>query len=317
MYGSTLPALALLLLAALPAHAVSKRAAAVDENEVPAAAGTSPLIHVDIHATFPSAEVFGVKLINGRATQAVLSVTNHESGAVTLAGVGGALWTLAAPTAVAAAAAPPRIARNLTNERYNVRIPAGAHESLSYAFSLDMQPADLRLDLIAVVLDAKGRMHTIQAYNETVSVVEAETSLLDPQVIFLYLILLAVFAGTAYFIYTTWIRTLFPAQRRPYRGGKTSSSSSSSSSHRGSKRADPSDQVHVVGADGPAVTSAAMASGKHAAPAYDESWIPAHHLPRPDARRAKSGTTTATGSAAAAAAGSPGSSRARTTRKGE
>ena len=44
---------------------------------------------------------------------------------------------------------------------------------------------------------------------------------------------------------------------------------------------DPSDQVSVAGADGPAVTTSAKT--------YDESWIPAHHINKPEARRVKSG----------------------------
>lgn len=71
--------------------------------------------------------------------------------------------------------------RNLTTVKYNVQIPAGEKESLSYAFTTDMQPADLRLSLAAVVGDEKGNMFTFQAFNETVAVVEPETSLFDPQ----------------------------------------------------------------------------------------------------------------------------------------
>lgn len=93
--------------------------------------------------------------------------------------------------------------------------------------------------------------------------------------IFLYLVLLAVFGGTCYFIYNTWITTLFPQKRRGGKGGERAKRSSG-----GSKKVDPTDQVSVLGADGPAVTSGAKA--------YDESWIPAHHINRPEAKRVKS-----------------------------
>ena len=49
----------------------------------------------------------------------------------------------------------------------------------------------------------------------------------------------------------------------------------------GKKPVDPADQVSVVGADGPATASGAKA--------YDESWIPAEHLKRPEAKRVGSG----------------------------
>lgn len=44
-----------------------------------------------------------------------------------------------------------------------------------------MQPEDLRLQLVAVVADSKGTVYQMQAYNETISVVEAPTSFFDPQ----------------------------------------------------------------------------------------------------------------------------------------
>lgn len=96
--------------------------------------------------------------------------------------------------------------------------------------------------------------------------------------IFLYLFLLAIFGGTAYFIYQTWITTIFPQKRRGGKGGERAKTSS-----RGSKKVDPSDQVSVAGADGPAVTTTSGAKG------YDASWIPEHHINRPEARRIKSG----------------------------
>lgn len=98
--------------------------------------------------------------------------------------------------------------------------------------------------------------------------------------IFLYFVLLSVFGGTAYFVYNTWVSTFFPQKKGRGKGGERAKRSSG-----GTKPVDPADQVAVVGADGPAVTSGAKA--------YDESWIPASHLQRPEAKRVRSGVTKA------------------------
>jgi hypothetical protein len=95
--------------------------------------------------------------------------------------------------------------------------------------------------------------------------------------IFLYLFLAAAFSGTCYFIYTTWISTLFPQKKRGGKGGERAKRST-----HGTKAVDPTDQVSVVGADGPAVASGSSKG-------YDESWIPETHLQRPQARRVGSG----------------------------
>lgn len=98
----------------------------------------------------------------------------------------------------------------------------------------------------------------------------------------MYLFLLAVTGGTLYFVYRTWIQTLFPQTRKGGKGGERAKRSSG-----GSKKAvDVKDQVSVIGADGPAVTTQSLAQQ-----AYDESWIPDHHINRPSARRVKSGSS--------------------------
>jgi hypothetical protein len=94
--------------------------------------------------------------------------------------------------------------------------------------------------------------------------------------------LLAALFGTLYFVYKTWIEALFPQTKRGGKGGERAKRSSG-----GSKKAvDPSEQVAVIGADGPAVTTGALAQK-----AYDESWIPDHHINRPTAKRVKSGAS--------------------------
>lgn len=263
-------ALALLALRAVGVFAQDAEEAL---NEPP----VTPNLAVSASASFPQAEVFGIKLINGHATQAVLAFENKEAEPVTVAVVGSALSTLKPLPAGSHPSAG--IIRNLTSTRYGVEIPAGEKASLPYTFATEMNPQDLRLQIIAVIQGVDGSVYQVQAFNETVSIVEAATSLLDPQIIFLYLFLMAAFTGTLYFVYKTWIETLFPQTRKGGKGGERARKSTS-----GAKKAvDVKDQVAVIGADGEAVTSPALAQK-----AYDESWIPEHHINRPSAKRNKS-----------------------------
>ncbi|TVY50331.1 Increased recombination centers protein 22 [Lachnellula cervina] len=270
-------------LALLALRAVGVFAAAAPVEEELESPPTTPNLAVSVSASFPASEVFGVKLINGHATQALLGFSNDEPEAVQIAVIGGALTTLQplAPGTPASAA----IIRNLTGTRYDVEIPAGEKLTLPYTFTADLNPQDLRLNLMAVVMSKAGEVYQVQAFNETVSVVEAATSIFDPQIIFLYLFLLAAFTGTLYFVYKTWIEALFPQTKRGGKGGERAKRSSG-----GSKKAvDVKDQVSVIGADGPAVTTGALAQK-----AYDESWIPESHINRPSAKRVKSGASSKT-----------------------
>jgi hypothetical protein len=108
-----------------------------------------------------------------------LDFTNNEPEAIQIAFIGGALITTQP--------LPPNtpawggVVRNLTSTRYDVEIPAGQRASLPYNFVTDLNPAELKLNLVAVLANQKGQIYQIQAYNETVSVVEAATSFFDPQ----------------------------------------------------------------------------------------------------------------------------------------
>ena len=133
-----------------------------------------PKLDVKAAASFPSSEIFGVKLVNGQPTQAVLDFTNDEADPVKVVFLGGSLWSNQYQGG-------PQLVRNLTTQRTNVDIPSGAKASLSYFFLTEMLPQDLTLNLAAVVADEKGTPYTILAYNETVSIVEPDTSIFDPQ----------------------------------------------------------------------------------------------------------------------------------------
>ncbi|KAI1422149.1 hypothetical protein F5Y12DRAFT_646682 [Xylaria sp. FL1777] len=219
-------------------------------------------LNAEIVATFPEADIFGVKLVNGRPTKAVIDITNNEDDPIQVAFLGGQLMTPGelSPDAPAYAA----VLRNLSTVQYQATIPAGEKQSLPYSFVLDMEPQDVRLHLIGVILGASNQIFSVGVYDEVVSIVEAPTSFFDPQIIFLYLFLTGAFAGTCYFVYKTYIEALFPQTKKPRYSKKAKSTS---------------EKEPLSGGEG-------TASGNDKA--YDESWIPADHLNRPTARRVKS-----------------------------
>ncbi|KAI9765737.1 MAG: hypothetical protein M1840_007170 [Geoglossum simile] len=235
--------------------------------------GTRSDLKISVQASFPDSEIFGIKLINGRPTRSLLTYTNAEDKPLTVNLVGGSLWNIHPDPASVG------IVRNITSTRYNIEIPAGEKQQVPYSFATELHPQDLRLLLMTIISDPEGQFYTMTAFNETITVVEPETSIFDPQIIFLYLFLLAAFVGTAYFIYTTWLAPLFPHQRRSGKSAKPSS--------RSAKKADPAGQT-AVSADAAPTDGIAVTTG--AKPAYDESWIPEHHIKKPAAKKVGGGT---------------------------
>ena len=131
-------------------------------------------MNVKVTATFPDAEIFGIKIVNGKPANVELSFTNEETEPVAVQFVGGSLWT---PDFDPSGS---RIVRNLTTKQYGIQIPAGESETLPYNILTNMHPAEFRLNLAAVL--SKGtNFFTQQAFNGTVQVVEPDSSIFDPQ----------------------------------------------------------------------------------------------------------------------------------------
>ncbi|KAI2784946.1 hypothetical protein F4815DRAFT_143816 [Daldinia loculata] len=268
------------VLAALALRVVSVFAAAADadaESPLSDNAGSPPKVELkaEVIATFPEADdIFGVKLVNGRPTKAVIDVTNNEDEPILIAFLGGQLLS---PKALTPEDNPTAsVIRNLTTVRYDITIPAGEKQSLPYSFVLDMLPQDVRLQIVAVVSNSANQIFQVGVYDQTVSIVEAPTSIFDPQIIFLYVVLTAAFAGTSYFVYKTYIEALFPqAKRTP----------STKPSKKGRTPAPVVEKEPLSGGEG-----SATGTDK----GYDESWIPSDHLNRPAARRVKSGASSKT-----------------------
>ena len=129
---------------------------------------------VSAQATFPAAsEIFGVKLVNGHPTEAIISFTNDEASPIGVNFVGGSLWTLDEEKSVNV--------RNLSATSYRVQLDPGQTESVSYSFATEMHPQDLRLLLTTILSNEEGGVFPVAAYNGTISIVEPETSVFDPQ----------------------------------------------------------------------------------------------------------------------------------------
>jgi hypothetical protein len=257
--------LSVLATLALHAAAVFAQDSPLDEN-----AGTPPAaeLKADIVGTFPDADIFGVKLVNGRPSKAVVEIANHEDEPITFAFMGGQLRSTIEPAADAPASS--NILRNLSSVRYEAVIPSGEKSSLPYSFVLDMQPQDARLQLIGVVTNSANHIYQVEVYNDVVSIVEAPISFFDPQIIFLYLFLTAAFGAICYFVYKTYIEALFPQTKRGPKVAKKS-------------RVSLAEKEPLSGGEG---TATGADKG------YDASWIPQDHINRPSAKRVKSGAST-------------------------
>ncbi|OHW98093.1 signal sequence receptor alpha chain [Colletotrichum incanum] len=252
----------LLALLALPlSGAFAAEEAPVDTD------ATAPTLKADIETTFPDADIFGVKIVNGHPTKAFIEFKNNEDAPIQVAMVGG---TLSSTKELPEDALPSgNIIRNLTAARYDLTIEAGDKKAVPYSFALDANPQDVLLQLIAVVSNSKGDVFQVQAYNSTAAIVEPPTSIFDPQIIFLYLFLSGAFAGTLYFVYKTWIEALFPQ----------------------AKKAKSSKKARTVSVTVPLADSDAAGEATSTGKSYDESWIPEHHINRPVAKRVKSGAS--------------------------
>lgn len=135
--------------------------------------------NVDVSASFPESEIFGIKLVNGRPTRTLIDVSNNEPEPIYFLMVGGSLST---PLDTPGAPQTPIILRNLSTSQYGTEVPGGAQQSFTYTFQTEMHPQDLQLSLAVMLQNGQGSVVTRTIYNETVSIVEAPISFFDPQV---------------------------------------------------------------------------------------------------------------------------------------
>lgn len=137
-------------------------------------------LQASIKTTFPDADIQGLRLVNGKPTRAILSVTNAEKKAIQVAFVAGALVD---PSMTPGEDTPhwKAILANLTTTQYSAAVQPGETRELPYAFAVDLLPKDVRIEIMAVVTTAEGELYQVPAYNGVAALVDPATNLLDPQ----------------------------------------------------------------------------------------------------------------------------------------
>lgn len=231
-----------------------------------------PSLAVSISTSFPSSsDDLGIRILNGRKTSAILEFINSEAEPIIVSSVKGALFGLEAPQADAKLSAS--LIHNLTAASYNIEIQAGEKRTIPFAFTTNFQPQDFRLNIAANISHREGT-YQVQAFDEIVKVLDSATSIFDPQILFLYILLVA-FAGIfVFWAYKSWIQPLLPQTKLSTKSGENIKRSS-----------------NVTETPGPENQARAVSSSATGQKLYDESWIPEHHIKKTATKRGK-GTST-------------------------
>ncbi|KAI8061716.1 hypothetical protein BC940DRAFT_309911 [Gongronella butleri] len=173
-------------------------------------------------------------IINGQRNNLEVMIKNNEKHEVALMAVSGSLTV----------PGEDKIFRNLTAVRYTHVITPGQNASVRYNFYSEFNPADYQVEINVDVLAGENYFR-VNGFEGVVSVIDPEASLLDPQLLFLYVILAAAAAGVAYLI------------REAYFGGATKKKTSAKKNEVVEKAAHRDEKGNMV---------------------LDQSWIPDHHL---------------------------------------
>ncbi|KAF8445277.1 hypothetical protein BGX38DRAFT_1064862, partial [Terfezia claveryi] len=213
---------------------------------------TSRNMNITIGVTFPdgapaaASQNAPVVIVNGIPKKVNVAVVNNEGETIGIQFLGGSLWDLETNANV----------RNLTKQVLAIELPKGQKANLPYTILVDMHPKNLRLNLQMILRSSEQKLVTATAYNSTVSIVEQPMSLLDPQLLFLYLVLFSSIAGAGYWAYNYWLDTINPKRKRGTRAASVK-------------------PVRIASPVGTATGVAGVEGQK-----IDQSWIPEHHIKR-------------------------------------
>ncbi|GFZ43956.1 hypothetical protein JCM24511_01676 [Saitozyma sp. JCM 24511] len=197
---------------------------------------------VIVSGSFPESNPFGL-VVNGEQNSVLLHLINSGEKNYTLVSASASYHDVNNHWA---------LVKNASTLRYGVPLVSGSNFSAPFQVYSEFRPQDIGLTVwVNLAEPGSTALHSITALNQTVSVVEPASSWLDPQLLFLWLLIGSALTAGAYFAYDLFLRP--KGKKRGARGGKKDKA----------KAVVPADQ------------------DKHAYPdvkPYEEEWIPEHHL---------------------------------------
>ncbi|KEI39839.1 uncharacterized protein L969DRAFT_93679 [Mixia osmundae IAM 14324] len=220
--------------------------------------GSTP--DLDVVASFGADNPFAST--SGQANKITLTMTSHSKGSDLLVqSVHGSFREMSGKE---------RVLRNTTKAVYKAALPSEQPVPIVYQFHSEFKPQDLNFQIYVTYIDKKTYVQKVPV--GIVQITEPKGSWLDPQLLFLYLILMSGAAGAAYFAYNKYV---------------------SSSRKRKGKKKSADGKAKVPGAFGSAPSTPAK-GGKP--PAVDESWLPDHHrVSQPKQRKGQTATSDSEG----------------------
>ncbi|KAK3808575.1 MAG: translocon-associated protein [Benniella sp.] len=201
------------------------------------AAPTADAPNVEVSAEFPNAiQGLTPSLISGDSNK--LKVTFRNSGKTDLK-VNLIVGTVSEPDDFS------NVIRNLTAYRYSTTLKAEATLVLPYTIQMEHKSTEVGLSLYADLSDSAKNHFQVVVYNSTVTFSEPVHSWIDPQLIFLYVLIAGIFFAIGSFV----------------KGSVTPESKKK--------------------AKAPSMTPEERAAAEEKAKTLDEDWIPDHHKKSP------------------------------------
>ncbi|GAA5982381.1 hypothetical protein JCM10908_006623 [Rhodotorula pacifica] len=234
-------------LAPLAALLLSSSAAVVSARPT-----SSPTPDVEANIKFPDSNPFG-RVTNGDSNNLLhVRVQNHADHAITVLRVRGQFRE---------ASGKERPLRETTTMRLGMPVsPKSKSPLIPYKFHSENKIGDVGLRVWVDYNDANNNAHSVLGYDSTVTVGEPKSSWFDLELLFLYALLGAFFAGGAYFVYTSYFEPTVTTSKSKKK--RTTSSSSTPS------------RPHAVTAKSSSIVDGTTGEKKK----VDESWVPEHHL---------------------------------------